>query len=186
MRVWTVVVAGAAVVSLAACGGGSSKKAATGSPTVTSIKAKSTGSSSGTSSDVACKLMGQDDATQLFGTAAQKTDGDGVNASAANSVCLWKADDAEQHSMLLQVHVYNDTMHYGETYFPDAKHVDGLGEKAFTHPMGSSGVEVQFVKNGTTYDVAYPITNVLAKTPKNASDQLDQLESALKANASRV
>lgn len=176
-----------AVFALGACGGGSSDDASESTPNTASNSGDNNGGSSGSSgSGAACKLVTQADATKLFGVEAKAKE----NASPGDeaSVCIWQADDAENHGFLLQVRVYDDEFHYGgdSDIFPNAETIAGLGDKAFVNKGQQAGTDVQFVKDGKTYVVNYGITNIMAEEKKLAADQADELVAIVKANSSNV
>jgi hypothetical protein len=135
--------------------------------------------------NAACTLVTKEDATTLFGVEADASD----NASPGDeaSVCMWEADDGDNHSYLLQVRVYDDEYHYGGEIFPTAEEISGLGDKAFVNKGESiAGTDVQFVQGGKTYTVNYGISNVMAKVKKSAADQADELVAIIRANSSKV
>jgi hypothetical protein len=169
----TVVLFVVAMLAMGACSNGSSSKTSSSNPNASK------------KTDAACKLVTEDDATKLFGVAAEP--GDNSSPGTETSVCIWTADDTENHSFILQVRVYDDIYHYGGDLFPQAEKLSGLGDKAFVSKGKSiAGTDVQFVKDGKTFAVNYAITNVMAKTKKTAADQADQLVEIVKENSSDV
>jgi hypothetical protein len=176
--------------AIGACGGGSSKHAtanqANQNVSATSPATSKSGSGNKAGSDAACKLVSQDDATKLFTVPAQpgtKT----MDIPHMTSQCHWKAEDADNHNWRVDISVFDTAAAYGESQFPGAEHVVGLGDKAFVQKSDSlAGVTIQFVHADQTFQVNYAIANVLATTPKHATDQTDQLIAMLKANVSQL
>lgn len=178
-RRFLVCLAVGAVIALGAC-------SSSGSDSNTSSGASTTQPAAQVADSAACRLVGQEDATTFFGSPASQLQSS--TAAGESSACYWTAESANAQGQLLQIRVYDDEMHYGIKQFPTAKPIPGLGEKAFVG-VGPAGavVDVQFVKAGKTYTVAYSIANVVNTSEGATSvDRSEELIAILKENAAEL
>ena len=135
----------------------------------------------------ACILVKQEDATALFGRAAKQVAVE--NTGGAQSVCGWSAGtDADPNAVggikySLLVYVYDDKAHYREKAVPNARHLIGIGEQAFTF-QASDLVTVEFVHKAQTVSLGFSITSL--RPHPNARSSADQLIALAKAAAQRM
>jgi hypothetical protein len=189
MRVSLSVCIAAAV--FAACSGSSSK-----STTSPSINAKpsnvgttpttSGGSEAGTpiTSDAACKLVTQADATALFGhPATQKTDN--VPTQLAKSVCIWSARPTNLLSYLLQVRVWDGPQFFTGN-LPGYVSLPGVADKAAIYVLpGGSSILTAYQKGNQVVTISYSVHEIATGNRKKAADQQDQFVALVKQAASR-
>ena len=135
----------------------------------------------------ACILVKQEDATALFGRAAKQVAVE--NTGGAQSVCGWSAGtDPDPNAVggikySVLVYVYDDELHYREKAVPSARHLDGIGEQAFTF-QASDLVTVEFVHKTQTVSIGFSITSL--RPHPNAHSSVDRLIALAKAAAQRM
>jgi hypothetical protein len=138
----------------------------------------------------ACALVTVDDAAQLFGEPAQTAEDSSPVPLGVS--CLYEAADAganDQVGHLLQVHAYEGEQFYGADTYDDEQAIDGLGDKAFVRSgTGAQGVDVQFVKAGTTVAISYSTVNIGVAEPDqvDAADHQDDVVALARRAADRV
>jgi hypothetical protein len=111
----------------------------------------------------ACELVTLDDAEGLFGEPAQEQE----EASPVDlgSACDYGNVDGQelgQVAHLLQVGAFDGEQFYGAEVYEDEEALDGVGDKGFVYngESATDGVEVQFVKDGTTVTLSYSTVNI--------------------------
>lgn len=177
MRIWIAVPL--ALLSLSACRGNTT--------TVRNTTPTAPLSAATHRTAAACVLVRQDGATNLFGRSAQQVAVQ--NAVGAASICGWRASTnpdpnavgAVTYSLL--VDVYDDTTHYSEETVQGAKHLDGIGEKAFMF-QAADLLSLEFVYRGQMVSMRYSITSLLAHQDSGASS--DQLVALAKEAVGRM
>ena len=177
MRTWIVVPL--AVLSLSACQG--STNLASNSTPANPL------SSATRRTAAACVLVKQDEATSLFGRFAEQAAVG--NAAGAASVCAWRAStDPDPNATgsvtySLLIYVFDDVAHYSETSARDARHLDGIGEKAFTF-QASDLLTAEFVYLGQTVSIRYSITGLTAHPDPGSN--IDKIIALATAAAGRM
>ncbi len=181
-----------AVLVLTACGGDDDDAKAANDAIRKAVKQGNISDGNGAAGDLPnpCALVTVDDAAQLFGEPAQKAkDSSPVPLGVS---CLYEAADAganDQVGHLLQVHAYDGEQFYGADTFDDERSIDDLGDKAFVRTgTGAQGVDVQFVKAGTTVTISYSTVNIgVAEADQvDAADHPDDVVALARRAADRV
>jgi hypothetical protein len=179
----TLVLTVTFAIAVAACGSSKHSTAPSKNGSSTTVARPA-----GAPNVAACSLVPQADATQLFGHPAQLVASPG--ATSALSTCVWQADTNPDPNSLdnveyrLQVHIYPTSNFYMEKYVKGAKHLSGIGTRAFDSTQGSLA-QLAFMKYGRTVTLDYGIEAITANPKPKASDQLDALVAIARAAASR-
>ncbi len=179
-------------LALAACGGDDDDAKAANDAISKAVKQGNISDGKDAAGDLPnpCALVTVDDAAKLFGEPAQKAkDSSPVPLGVS---CLYEAADAganDQVGHLLQVHAYDGEQFYGADTFDDEQTIDDLGDKAFVRTgSGAQGVDVQFVKAGTTVTISYSTVNIgVAEADQvDAADHRDDVVALARRAADRV
>lgn len=187
-----IAVGAIAVLVLAACGGDDDDAKAANDAISKAVEQGNITDGENAASDLPnpCALVAVGDATKLFGKPAQKANDSSPVPLGVS--CLYEAADAganDQVGHLLQVHAYAGEQFYGADTFDDEQTIEDLGDKAFVRTgTGAQGVDVQFVKAGTTVTISYSTVNIgVADADQvDAADHRDDVVALARRAADRV
>lgn len=123
----------------------------------------------------ACKLVTQEDASQLFGKpASPEESGAFVIDPNMVSECLWTWDSPEADNQLLQFRIWNGEMYYSEPSDSYTQTLD-IGDKGNIRVHKTAGVDIQWVQDGKTIDLSYSTVGTGVPDPTTKVEEVKAL-----------
>lgn len=119
----------------------------------------------------ACTIVTQDEAAKLFGHEAVRDDSGPVLDANLLGECLW-GYDTETAGELLQFYIWNGEVYYSKP--ADAEDFD-LGDKGHILINQYTGIDISWVQDGRTIDLAYSGIGPDAPDQQTKVDELKAL-----------
>jgi len=111
------------------------------------------GSGGGAQKIDACKLLTQDDATQLFGQTAAQDSGAQITDPHLLGECLWRWEDATTYdSQTIQFRLWDGENYYSE---PTSAEPFAIGDKGYVGTDAFDSVDIGWLQGTVAVDLTY-------------------------------